>query len=377
MNNHSSDQNWFIVGHGAIGLLWANFFSLHNPSLHNPSSHNLSSHNLSKYSSVSLILRNSVAHSTDFEQTQTDYTVTDIKQKQHVVTLNTICLNSLHHHKTIINKLLIPVKAYDVQPALEQLQPFLSDTCTIVLCHNGMGTIEKAQTLLKPKQSLYFATTTHGAYKPNKHHVMHTGLGETKIGLIQGTNTLAKSANLLAPTVWQQDIAYTLWNKLAINCAINPLTAIHQCKNGALAEQQYRKILTQICEEFCLVANRALNNETVNLNLSGLATADDTKHADLTNTSSTNIHSTSTVSTSTNPTNNMPFDSQTLLTQCLSVIAATANNYSSMHQDVHHGRISEIDYITGFIINKAKALNLSVPTHQLIYRQFSDITSKH
>ena len=317
MSNQSDNQSWFIVGHGAIGLLWAKSLSVSNP--------------------VNLILRQPKAYSAQPKQIQFDYTFTDIKQQKHPLTLNTSNLNALKLSKTVINKLLIPVKAYDVQPALTQLLPLLSDTCTIVLCHNGMGTIEQAQSLLKPGQSLYFATTTHGAYKPNQHAVKHTGLGETKIGLIQNKHSLAASTNLLPPTNWQQNITHALWSKLAINCAINPLTAIHNCKNGDLAQSQYRQVLTEICEEFSQVANKALVNTT----------------------------------------NNQAFNSQALLAQCLDVIAATADNYSSMHQDVHHRRTSEIDYITGFVINQAKALNLSVPTHQLIYRQFCDITSDH
>lgn len=313
VTNQDDRQSWFIVGQGAIGLLWAQSLSSSTP--------------------TTLILR-------QVAEQIANYAFIDIQEQQNILTLNTTCLNTLRHNKTVINKLLIPTKAYDVLPALQQLQPFLSGTCTIILCHNGMGTIEKAQTLLKPQQNLYFATTTHGAYKPNQLSVNHTGLGETKIGLIQGKHTLAKDNNLLTPISFQHDINLTLWNKLAINCAINPLTAIHNCKNGALAQPQYRQILTQICEEFSQVANQALAKTTNDIQYK-------------------------------------PFNSQQLLTQCLTVIKATANNYSSMHQDVHHGRTSEIDYITGYIIDKAKALNLSAPIHRLIYRQFSDIASDH
>ena len=307
MTNKSNHQTWYIVGHGAIGLLWASALSCNNR--------------------VTLILRDSSSSSA------LRYTFTDIKGQQKQQTLDITSKENLSREQITIDKLLIPTKAYDILPAVKQLQPFLSETCIILLCHNGLGTIEKVQALLKPKQSLYFATTTHGAYKSNKHSVVHTGLGETKIGLIQGKDSQIEAQDLLPPFSWQKNITVTLWNKLAINCAINPLTAIHNCKNGQLERSEYRTPLTEICQEFCLVANLVLKSEV--------------------------------------------FNSQQILNRCLEVIKATANNFSSMHQDVKHGRPSEIDFITGFIISKAQEFDLSVPTHQLIYRQFMDISSKH
>ena len=312
MSNKENRHTWYIVGHGAIGLLWANALSCHNK--------------------VSLVLRDPSLSSA------LTYTFTDIKEHSKQLTVDITSVENLSCEQITIDKLLIPTKAYDILPAVKQLQPFLSDTCSLLLCHNGLGTIEKVQALLKPKQSLYFATTTHGAYKPSKHSVVHTGLGETKIGLIQGHDSLIESKGLLPPFSWQTNITVTLWNKLAINCTINPLTAIHNCKNGELEKSEYRTQLTQICQEFCLVANKSLESKALKSEV---------------------------------------FNSEQLLNRCLEVIKATANNFSSMHQDVKHARLSEIDFITGFLINKASELNLSVPTHELIYRQFMDISSKH
>jgi 2-dehydropantoate 2-reductase len=33
---------------------------------------------------------------------------------------------------------------------------------------------------------------------------------------------------------WSTDILTRLWRKLALNCAINPLTVLHDCQNGGL-----------------------------------------------------------------------------------------------------------------------------------------------
>jgi 2-dehydropantoate 2-reductase len=34
------------------------------------------------------------------------------------------------------------------------------------------------------------------------------------------------------PHEWSTDILTRLWRKLALNCAINPLTVLHDCRNG-------------------------------------------------------------------------------------------------------------------------------------------------
>jgi 2-dehydropantoate 2-reductase len=39
------------------------------------------------------------------------------------------------------------------------------------------------------------------------------------------------------------------WQKLAINCAINPLTALHKLKNGELAGPRFADALQQVCVE--------------------------------------------------------------------------------------------------------------------------------
>lgn len=49
------------------------------------------------------------------------------------------------------------------------------------------------------------------------------------------------------PTVnWNPEIKTALWTKLAINCAINPLTGLEQVKNGKLADQHFSETLNSI-----------------------------------------------------------------------------------------------------------------------------------
>jgi 2-dehydropantoate 2-reductase len=46
------------------------------------------------------------------------------------------------------------------------------------------------------------------------------------------------------------------------------------------------------------------------------------------------------------------------------VIQQTADNLSSMHQDLAAGRPSEIEYITGYLVTQARQLGIACPLNQ-------------
>jgi 2-dehydropantoate 2-reductase len=110
---------------------------------------------------------------------------------------------------------------------------------------------------------------------------------------------------------------------MAINCIINPLTALHNCANGELSQR--RDLITQVttlCGEVSKVTRAAGFTE--------LAAA---------------------------------------LPQLVAgVIAATANNRSSMLQDVENGRRTEIDYITGFLLRVADQHGIDAPHNRALLK---------
>ncbi|MBM7036450.1 2-dehydropantoate 2-reductase [Vibrio ulleungensis] len=233
--------------------------------------------------------------------------------------------------------LLVTVKAWQVNAAIT---PFLSrlDTNTIIMfMHNGMGALDPLNKQLDGYPVVQ-ATTTHGALllskSVNSVHVSHTGAGETQMG---GYNHLGHRCDFLAEVfnhalpkaLWHANISPLLWNKLAINCAINPLTAIYDCTNGELAKPEFDKILHPLCDELSAVMQ----------------------------------------------TQSVEVSTQQLLLMVQRVIKATANNFSSMHQDIQHSRTTEIDYITGHILDVAQREGIDVPVHQSLYTQVKELES--
>ncbi|TXZ87071.1 2-dehydropantoate 2-reductase, partial [Vibrio cholerae] len=201
----------------------------------------------------------------------------------------------------------------------------------LLFMHNGMGAVETIHESVA-NFPVVLATTTHGALKMTRSQVHHTGLGQTQIGpynpLGARCDFIADVFNhALAPVTWNPEIQQALWRKLAVNCAINPLTAIHQCANGALAAPEFTPIITAILDEVIAVMQAEA--------ISGEAEA--------------------------------------LRDGVYQVIQATAANLSSMHQDVFHRRPTEIDFITGYVVRKGEQHGIATPVNSELYQQIKTL----
>ncbi|MCE0557821.1 2-dehydropantoate 2-reductase [Motilimonas sp. E26] len=293
-------MNWQILGAGAIGSLFA-------------------SHLAQQGQQVTLL--------TKTQQLRQPLCLT--KQDD---TTYTCSLNAFTQVQDDTQVLLICLKAFQALPAITALTDSLPSTTSLVLMHNGMGTLEPLTKLL-PEQTIFSATTTHGALLTAPFSVTHTGTGYTIIGGNEKDKALgqviAAQLNHALPSAnWSDNITQKLWLKLAINCAINPLTAIHQVKNGALLQPQFQPMLAQICQEFCQVATRQ----------------------------------------------GWLFNAEELLQQVRQVAQATADNYSSMNRDIHHGRRSENDAILGYLLQCAAQHQLKLPQCQQLYQQIQQLS---
>ncbi|WP_414830229.1 ketopantoate reductase family protein [Alteromonas sp. H39] len=234
--------------------------------------------------------------------------------------------------------LILPLKAHQIAPALQQWQPYVSEHTPVILMHNGMGGAEIARHTM-PDNPVFLATTRMGALTHSKNHVRITGHGTTDIGFIDaapGPLTVVQEQVLtilqhcLKDVVWHSDIYPSLWHKLSINAVINPLTALHDVPNGALLSGHFDSQIEVICSETAAV-----------MRASGISA-----------------------------------DAALLAANVRNVAAATATNYSSMHQDVAHHRQTEIDAINGYIVQQATKKGISVPENALLVKQITALTQR-
>lgn len=140
---------------------------------------------------------------------------------------------------------IFTVKAWQVEEATTLLLQHLDSDTILMFMHNGMGAVDHIETQIDA-HPVVSATTTQAAFKPNRNNVSHTGIGQTQLGAFnlkgQQCTFLVDVLEHALPTVsWNPEIKTALWTKLAINCAINPLTGLEQIKTESLLTKDLAK----------------------------------------------------------------------------------------------------------------------------------------
>lgn len=233
-----------------------------------------------------------------------------------------------------ISHLFITTKANQTEIALQAYADHISPTATIIMLQNGMGNTEIIKHTL-PQADVIIGTTTEGANRSAPFTISHAGKGVTWLGPSE------KSINVpiqLAPLKtlmnagfnvhWDPLIELRLWQKLAINCAINGLTIIHNCENGFLLKNPKSK-----ADLFALIDEITQFYEQ-----------------------------------------HIPEAADNLKQSIVNVIMTTDHNISSSLQDWRLGKETELPYINGYLINYAKSLNVELPLNQKLMR---DITARN
>lgn len=227
----------------------------------------------------------------------------------------------------VVDLVIVFVKSTITDIAMSQNKAII-DTETIVLTlQNGLGNIEKLETVVDKKQILA-GTTAHGANMLGPGRIKHAGAGATVIGELDGENTarvnriaeLFKDAKLESVVV-STNVMGLIWSKLLVNVGVNPLTAITGLRNGQLLDfPETEWIGTQAVTEGMEVA------EALGIKL---------EHPDA-------------------------------IGSFRDICIKTAPNISSMLADINNKRKTEIDNINGAIVREGKKLNIDTPVNSVL-----------
>ncbi|AIB43682.1 putative 2-dehydropantoate 2-reductase [Pseudomonas sp. FP1911] len=220
-----------------------------------------------------------------------------------------------------IRRLLVACKAYDAQSAIAQLQHRLAPDAELILLQNGLGS-QDAVAAQWPSARCIFASSTEGAFRDGDWRVVFAGHGYTWLGDASHPTPPLWLDDLQAagiPHEWATDILTRLWRKLALNCAINPLTVLYHCRNGGLSAHHCE--VATLCAELAELLERC----------------------------------------------GQPAAAQDLHSEVERVIQATAANYSSMYQDVANARRTEISYLLGYACQAAARHQLAAPHLQQVH----------
>ena len=229
-----------------------------------------------------------------------------------------------------ISRLLVACKAYDAEQAVAQLAPRLTPDAELILLQNGLGS-QDAVAAQVPQARCVSASSTEGAFRDGDWRVVFAGHGYTWLGDAGHPVAPIWLDDMTAagiPHEWSTDILTRLWRKLALNCAINPLTVLHNCRNGGLQDHQCE--VATLCGELTELLERC----------------------------------------------GQPAAAENLQQEVERVIHATAANYSSMYQDVANKRRTEITYLLGYVCKVASRHQLNLPhLHQLQQRLIGHLHS--
>lgn len=227
----------------------------------------------------------------------------------------------------VVDLVIVFVKSTITDIAMGQNKAIIGNETIVLTLQNGLGNIEKLETVVDKKQILA-GTTAHGANMLGPGRIKHAGAGATVIGELDGENTarVNKIAQLfkdakLEPVVVSTNVMGLIWSKLLVNVGVNPLTAITGLRNGQLLDfPETEWIGTQAVTEGMEVA------EALGIKL---------EHPDA-------------------------------IGSFRDICIKTAPNISSMLADINNKRKTEINNINGAIVREGEKLNIETPVNKVL-----------
>ena len=212
----------------------------------------------------------------------------------------------------------LTVKAYDTEKAAQQLRNVkFRAICSL---QNGVGNEE---ILARHFDNVVGGVTTYGANLIEPGHIMYAGEGVTFLGNFRGNGAgefydVLREAGVRVEVV--DDIERRIWEKACINAVINPITAVCRVRNGKIVEvPELWGVARRVAKE----CGEVMERMGYSVDVEGLARE---------------------------------------------VAERTAMNRSSMLQDIEKGRKTEIEFINGAFVKKARELGIEATYNEILLR---------
>jgi len=212
----------------------------------------------------------------------------------------------------------LTVKAYDTENAARQLEKVrFRAICSL---QNGVG---NEDILAGHFDNVVGGVTTYGANLREPGHVIYAGEGMTLLGNFKGSGAedfelVLREAGVNVEVV--EDIERRIWEKACINAVINPITAVCRVRNGKIVEvPELWDVARRIAGECREVMSR------------------------------------------------MGYDVD-VERAAKDVAVRTSMNRSSMLQDVEKGRRTEIEFINGAFVRKAREFGIDATYNEIMVK---------
>jgi 2-dehydropantoate 2-reductase len=215
---------------------------------------------------------------------------------------------------------LFCVKSGDTESTGASIKPFLAPHCAVLCMQNGADNAERLSRVLQREAIAVAVYVAVGMAGPG--HVVHYGRNELVMGASAQSAATAQMLNAagISTTVTPR-ILDTLWTKLTINCAWNPLSALTQLPYGELIQRpgitETMRAVVAECQAVAAAADIRLPESIW----------DDT----------------------------------------FRIGQSMAGQRSSTAHDVARGRRSEIDFINGYVVREGERLGVATPVNRLLH----------
>ena len=217
--------------------------------------------------------------------------------------------------KTLI---ILTTKAYDSTKAIEKTKKLLKKDTVILILQNGLGIKENVKRAVGDKAKILRAITTMAAefFEPGKIRFWN---GETIIEQNENAEEISKIFNdCMLKTRLSRDINREVWNKMVVNCVVNPLSALFRVRNCEIVVDSLRTVRHRIIME-CVEVGKA----------EGIT---------------------------------FPEDLEKRVDEKIS----SYTNFSSMCQDVMKGKKTEIDFLNGKIVELGREHHIPTPVNEAL-----------
>ena len=224
---------------------------------------------------------------------------------------------------TPVDLILVLVKSWQTERVVSQIKDKLKPEGICLTLQNGLGNLQILRRIFPP-QKVLAGTTMLGAEL--------IAPAEVKINFIGRMQMEEHPADGWILPIFREsgfeiqtnpELESVLWGKLLINAIVNPLTAIFQQRNGILlSSTESRALMDAMIDEILLLVQKK--------NIA-LPYADAHRQVRL-------------------------------------AVEQTTENLSSMAQDWKRNAPTEIDNITGAILNEAQTYQIEMPVNKTIYQ---------
>ncbi len=213
---------------------------------------------------------------------------------------------------------LICVKSGDTEQAGRDVAPHLHPAARVLSLQNGISNAETLKLILGRQVMPVVVYVASRIIEPGI--VRHEGHGNLELSG-QGANDIAAMLNAAGiETRVSEDVLTSLWTKLVINCAINPLSALTQSPYGTLAAiEGILPLMEDIAREAIAVAQAE-----------GI------------------------------------FVPTSVLETIRTIPITMSGQYSSTAQDLALGKPTEIELLNGEVVKRASRLGIAVPINRTL-----------